>query len=118
MLLIKIAGVSLILDYLFLSSIQSYFKSMIQKIQGSPMKLNMFATAIVYFIIIFKIYYFIFLQNASLLYAFLLGSTTYGIFEFTNMAVLKDWSYKLVIIDTLWGGILYFLTTYIVRHIL
>ncbi|ADX05945.1 hypothetical protein 162322544 [Organic Lake phycodnavirus 1] len=118
MLLVKIASVSLLLDFIFLSFMKYYFNSMIQKIQGSPLKLNIFATAVVYFIIIFKIYYFIFLQNSSLLYAFLLGSTTYGIFEFTNMAIFKGWTYTSAIIDTLWGGILYFLTTYIVRHMI
>ena len=47
--------------------------------------------------------------------AFLLGISTYAIFEFTTMAIFKDWSYQMVIIDTLWGGILYSLTTYILR---
>jgi len=54
MLLVKIASVSLLLDFIFLSFMKYYFNSMIQKIQGSPLKLNIFATAVVYFIIIFK----------------------------------------------------------------
>jgi len=43
MLLVKIASVSLLLDFIFLSFMKYYFNSMIQKIQGSPLKLNIFA---------------------------------------------------------------------------
>ena len=33
----------------------------------------------------------------------LLGLMAYGTYETTNMATLKDWSWKLVAIDTGWG---------------
>jgi len=57
------------------------------------------------------------MNNANLTQAFILGATTYGIYEFTNMALFKDWDYKMAMIDTLWGGILYSLSTYIIRTI-
>lgn len=36
----------------------------------------------------------------------LLGLFAYGTYEFTNMAVLNGWSWKMVLIDTTWGVIL------------
>ncbi|MEM6997413.1 MAG: DUF2177 family protein [Patescibacteria group bacterium] len=39
-------------------------------------------------------------------YGGLLGLFAYGTYEFTNMAVLKGWSWKMVMIDTVWGVIL------------
>ena len=36
----------------------------------------------------------------------LLGLAAYGTYEFTNKAVMKGWTYRLAIADTLWGGVL------------
>jgi uncharacterized membrane protein len=36
----------------------------------------------------------------------LLGFLAYGTYEFTSYAILRDWSYEQVIVDTLWGGTL------------
>lgn len=36
----------------------------------------------------------------------LLGFLAYGTYEFTSYAILRDWSYEQVIVDTLWGGAL------------
>ncbi len=38
--------------------------------------------------------------------SFMLGIVAYGTYELTNMATLKDWSWKIVIIDMIWGGFL------------
>ena len=35
------------------------------------------------------------------------------VYETTNKAILKDWSWKTVMIDGIWGGILFALTTYL-----
>lgn len=37
----------------------------------------------------------------------------YCLFDFTNMAIFKNWDLKTVIIDSIWGSILYTLTTII-----
>ena len=81
------------------------------------MHVNIFYAIIVYIFICIQLYYFVFMNNASLQYAFLLGSSTYGIYEFTNMALLNKWDYKMALLDTLWGGILYSLSTFIIRNI-
>lgn len=44
----------------------------------------------------------------------LLGLLTYAVYNFTNLAVLRDYSWKVAILDTLWGGILFTLTSFIV----
>jgi uncharacterized membrane protein len=42
-----------------------------------------------------------------------LGFCMYCLFDFTNMAIFKNWDLKTVIIDSIWGSILYTLTTII-----
>ena len=108
--------VVLILDgiYLYLSS--SISLPVIEKIQSFPLRLNYSYAFLCYVFIIFQLYYFIIKKKENILNAFLLGFTTYGIVELTNAAIFKNWDYNLVILDMLWGGILYSLSTYIIYN--
>ena len=45
--------------------------------------------------------------------ASILGWVIYGVYESTNLAVFKKWDLKTVLVDGIWGGILFGLTTYI-----
>jgi len=108
----------MILDIIFLWIISNKVSKLIFQIQGSRINLNIWSSLVVYVFICMQIYYFIFINNASLMYAFILGASTYGIYEFTNMSILKHWDYRMAIIDTLWGGVLYTSTTYIIRNIM
>lgn len=35
------------------------------------------------------------------------GVILYGVYECTNYAILAEWPLRLVVIDTIWGGLLY-----------
>ena len=107
----------LLLDSIYLTLIGPSFSKMVLGIQKSPLKLNIVSAAFTYLLVIVQLYYFIISRNRSLLDAFLLGMTTYGIFDFTSISVLKGYSSKLGVIDMLWGGILYMVTTYILKKI-
>ncbi|MGB5863252.1 MAG: DUF2177 family protein [Sulfitobacter sp.] len=45
--------------------------------------------------------------DKSLLWVFgnaaLIGAAAYGTFEFTNYAILRDWSFQMVAVDMVWG---------------
>jgi len=43
----------------------------------------------------------------SLRYGGLLGLLTYGVYNFTCMAILKKYPLKVALLDTLWGGTLF-----------
>jgi len=110
--------VILVLDYFFLFLISGRVSKIISRIQGSKMIVDKMYASIVYLFLFLQLYYFIWLKKGTLVEAFLLGSTSYGIYEFTNMSFLKHWDYTLALIDTLWGGILYTLSIYITRYIM
>ena len=101
------------LDYIYLSSIKNYFLNQIKKVQGTPVSVNFLAVVICYIFLIIGINYFIIKPKRSVQDAFLLGLVIYGVYETTNWALLKNWSVITVIIDTLWGGTLFALTTYL-----
>jgi uncharacterized membrane protein len=54
----------------------------------------------------------------AVLKGFLLGLTAYSTYEFTNMAIIKDWPLKIVVLDILWGSTLTGITSLITYLIL
>ncbi len=114
--LLLLAFVLIILDSIYLSLIKNYFSNQIKRVQGKSIIPNYFAAIFCYILLIFGLYYFIIIPNRNVMDAFLLGIVIYGVYETTNMALLSNWLWKTVIIDTLWGGILFAITTYIVKY--
>lgn len=54
------------------------------------------------------------LQNL-LIISFLIGVLAYGTYNLTNMGILKEWNWSIVIIDTIWGGALTAISMYIIH---
>lgn len=111
------AIIFVVLDSIYLNLIKDYFSNQIKLIQGTPIKMNFLATLLCYIFLIFGINYFIIKPNRSIQDAFLLGLVIYGVFETTSKALFTKWSWLTVLIDTLWGGILFALTTFITQQI-
>jgi uncharacterized membrane protein len=114
-LLLVSAIIFITIDFVYLNVMKGYFDNQIKLIQGTPIKMNYLGAAICYILLIVGINYFIIKPRKSVSDAFLLGIVIYGVYETTNYALLKDWSFLTVIIDTLWGGLLFASTTYIVN---
>ena len=112
------AIILVILDGLYLNLIKDYFNKQIKTIQKTDIKINFIAMAITYILLIFGLNYFIIQKNRSVQDAALLGLIIYGVFEFTNLALFKDWSILTLIIDTTWGTLLFAITTWIVYKII
>jgi uncharacterized membrane protein len=104
-----------VIDFVYLSLMKNYFMNQVKIIQGSPLKMNLLATAICYIFLILGLNYFIIKPRRSVQDAFLLGLVIYGVYETTNWALFSKWSPLTVIMDTLWGATLFALTTFIVR---
>ena len=102
------------IDTIYLYLIKSIFEKQISSIQGSPVKFNMYGAIICYILLVFGINYFILSTNKSVLDAFILGIVIYGVYETTNYTIINKWEKTAVIMDTLWGGILFAATTGIV----
>jgi uncharacterized membrane protein len=111
------AIIFVVLDGLYLNLIKDYFNKQIKAIQGSDIKADFIAVGITYVFLIFGINYFIIKNNRSVKDAALLGLVIYAVYEFTNLSLFKNWSYLTAFIDTLWGAVLFGLTTGIVYKI-
>jgi uncharacterized membrane protein len=107
------AIIFVILDGFYINMIKGYFNEQISKVQGSNVQIKMIPTAITYVFLIFILEYFIISKKEKFQTAFLLGFCIYAVYEFTNYSIFKNWTLMTVIMDTIWGGILYGLTTYL-----
>ena len=101
------------------------YRKMIRKIQGSDMQVNTVYAIMSYTLMIIGLNVFVIpninkdnLMMDSLKYGFLFGIVLYGVYDFTIGAVLQGWNFKLALIDVLWGGIVYFLASYLTFKIL
>jgi len=103
------------LDAVYLNLFKNYYGKQVENIQGSKLKMNYLAAILCYIFLIVGINYFIIRPRRSVRDAFLFGLVIYGVYETTNWAIFKNWSILSVILDTLWGGTLFALTTFIMR---
>jgi uncharacterized membrane protein len=106
-----------VIDFVYLNLIKNYFVNQVKIVQGSPLKINLLGTVLCYIFLIFGINYFIIKPKKSAYDAFLLGILIYGVFETTNYALFSKWSPLTVIMDTVWGGILFALVTFIINKL-
>jgi len=109
----------LALDSVYLSTIGGpLFTTMVRNIQKEDMKIDIYGVLGSYILIILVLYKFIIMDRRSPNDAFILGLCVYGIYEFTNIAIFKNYKWIAVIVDTIWGGILFYTATYITYKIL
>lgn len=115
--IIMILLTMLALDSAYLYATGSLFGQMVAKIQRTAMQIRFGGAAMVYLLLVIGLYYFIIRPGRSALEAGLLGLVIYGTFDFTNYAMLKNYDIAIGIMDTMWGAILFAITTYIVNYL-
>ena len=102
----------LAIDAIYLSLMSDFFNKLVKSIQGSKINFRVSGAIICYFFLIYGINYFIIDRKKSPMEAALFGLVIYGVYESTNYAIFDKWNLKALIYDTLWGGVLFYLTTY------
>jgi uncharacterized membrane protein len=102
-----------LIDAIYLTSVSGYFNSVVRRVQGSPIQMDMIATVLCYIFLVGGLYWFIIRDRRSWVDASILGVVIYGVYETTTKAILKNWDWLTVGIDTLWGTILFGLSTVI-----
>lgn len=110
------AVVMLGLDAIYLTSFGDYFQVLVKKIQGHKLTLNVGAAVVTYLAMIVLLNVFILQQpkipeNKKYMLAFVLGVCVYLVFDGTNLAIFKKWSWEALMLDSIWGSILFLLTT-------
>jgi uncharacterized membrane protein len=78
-------------------------QEMFYKIQGKrPIEFR-----IIYAIPVYVALAYLLSRQTNVTDAFLTGAATYAVYDFTCMAVLKDYYIETAVMDVIWGGILF-----------
>jgi len=98
------------LDAIYLTATQKIMTNQITAIQHAPVQFRILGAVVCYICLIGGLYYFILREHRSIFGAFLFGIVIYGVYESTNYAILKRWKWEIMVMDTIWGGVLMALT--------
>jgi len=101
----------LVFDAVYIYFMKDTFNKLVRDIQGEALVLDqraLIGAIICYILLAFGLYYFaISKTNSSVLDAFLLGLVIYGVFDSTNFVMFKKWDWRVMVIDGIWGGVLF-----------
>ena len=81
----------LLLDAIFIYITGKKFNNQIKLVQGSDISPDMISVVLTYVFLKIAFIYFILNRKSTVKDAFILGMCIYGVFEFTNKSLLKDW---------------------------
>ena len=85
--------------------------SMFTAIQGGrPMQARLWPAVVVYAVLAFLL-----INMKSVKEAAIVGAATYAVYDFTNLVTFKDYTLNFAIMDTVWGGVLFSTSYYILR---
>jgi uncharacterized membrane protein len=116
-LILLTLGIVLVIDFVYLFMNKNMYSNIIDK---NNIKLQYGLVA--WLIIAFALTFFILSNNnltqtQKIMYAFILGICVNGIYNFTNMTFFSNWNHQILLVDTLWGGILYAIVTFTVLYL-
>lgn len=125
----QVVNIELIKDYLLFSLVficidagylyfaSKHFNKQLHAIQGSSITLNPVSLFLCYLALTTGIFYFGLLKKMTILEMFFLGIFVYGVYETTNHTIFDKWQWNTVLMDTLWGGILFSLSAALFKQL-
>lgn len=114
----------LIMDFIWLMINSSNYNYLIEKVQKTSLSLNFYGAILSYLTLIFGLFFFSIPMIESrlkkdnllilcILYGGGLGLLMYGMFNSTNIGIFKNYDYKIGLLDTFWGFLIFTMSSYI-----
>jgi uncharacterized membrane protein len=98
------------MDIIWLSINKNYHSKLFESIQKTPLQLKVIPAIIVYIWMASAVTYFGVLSSKtskeSMLHGGYIGLAMYGLYDFTNLATFKNWTYEMTLKDMTWGTVL------------
>jgi uncharacterized membrane protein len=109
----------ILIDSLYLFGLKDTHNRQIKAIQGVDLQVRYYPAVIFYLIAGLAYIYVIYPlgkknETDIIKYGALMGLLMYGTFDFTNLALFKNYTLKYAIMDTIWGMTLMAIVSYLV----
>jgi uncharacterized membrane protein len=101
-----------LVDLPWLLMIGETAQKLVFRIQGSELSLRYLPALVVYIALAYLV-----LQVETPLEAFKMGISVYAVYDFTNLAMFKNYTLQFALMDTLWGGVLFATVRYALNRI-
>ena len=111
--ILKNAILILALDLPWLYSINSWANTIVSEIQGSRLEMKLWPAVPVYLALGYLLS-----VAKTIQQAFLIGLSTYVVYDFTVMTIFKGYPLMFAVADSLWGGTLMSIAWYLRRHLI
>ena len=98
-----------IFDLMFFLVNRDFLDKTIRTVQRTSSQIRLTGAALCYSALTALLYNSLFLSYGK---TFALGACVYAVYEGTNYAIFENWPATMVLMDTLWGGILFVLVKY------
>lgn len=113
---LQIFGTALVLlavfDLPWLFFISGTAQKLVFRIQGSELQMRLAPAVLVYAALAYLV-----MQVETPLDAFKMGVAVYAVYDFTNLALFKNYTLSFAIMDSLWGGVLLAAVRYALNRI-
>jgi uncharacterized membrane protein len=96
----------ILFDLLFFYVNRSFLNNTIRNVQGKSPRIRYAGAVLCYLALTFLLYTHLHLDSIR---TFCLGASVYAVYEGTNYAIFDQWPASMVLLDTLWGGLLFLL---------
>ena len=96
----------LFFDAIFFWVNQTFLNQTIRSVQGKSSKVRVLGALLCYVALTLLMY---FTLSLDMLKTFGLGAGIYAVYEGTNYAIFEKWPLQMVVMDTVWGGLLFVL---------
>ena len=101
--IVPLAALFAVCDIPWLTVVAPWFQSMFKKIQGgAPVVLRWEGAPPVYLALAYLV-----TRAGTTMEAFLIGLSTYAVYDFTNYLTLAKYELPFAVADSLWGGVLF-----------
>ncbi len=109
----------MILDGIYISLTYGLlFERVLRKINNTnTVKIRYWSAILFYFITAIGFYFFLEKERKPLYYSFLFGLFIYSFYEITNYTIIDSWTLPAVVVDSIWGGVLFLLVAVAMRII-
>ena len=119
--------VVMVMDIIWLNVQKPRYDSLVKGVQGTHIKIKYVPALFTYILVVISIIFIAIplvkmnlskkttshIFKTSLIYGGMVGLCIYGIFNFTNMSIFKDYKLSIAIMDTTWGVVLYTLACFL-----
>jgi uncharacterized membrane protein len=113
------------LDFTYVYYVSSKYSVMISNIQQNAFQIHIASAILSYIVLLLILVYVVFpyaelrkhtdssVIKTAFFAGFLIGFAIYGVFNTTNVALFKNYSKGLALLDVIWGSSLFFIVTFL-----